>query len=84
MNSLESDDSHYVESIRAAEAVSRFKQSYRMHRMLINLNHLDVNGLDDTDQVRVETASVPLTPMYEGIRRQYTALFPTCKRSRHW
>jgi hypothetical protein len=33
-----------------------FKQSYRMHRILSNLNRLDVDQLDDADRERVETA----------------------------
>ena len=33
-----------------------FKQGYRMHRILSNLNRLDVDRLDDADQERVETA----------------------------
>lgn len=32
------------------------KQGYRMHRVLSNLNRLDVDRLDDKDQERVETA----------------------------
>jgi len=32
------------------------KQGYRMHRVLSNLNRLDVDRLDDADQERVETA----------------------------
>jgi hypothetical protein len=34
----------------------QFKQGYRMHRVLSNLNRLDVDRLDDADQERVETA----------------------------
>ena len=33
-----------------------FKQGYWMHRILSNLNWLDVDRLDDVDQKRVETA----------------------------
>jgi hypothetical protein len=33
-----------------------FKQGYRMHRVLSNLNRLDVNRLDEADRERVETA----------------------------
>jgi len=33
-----------------------FKQGYRMHRVLSNLNRLDVDRLDDADRERVETA----------------------------
>jgi hypothetical protein len=33
-----------------------FKQGYRMHRVLSNLNRVDVNRLDDADRERVETA----------------------------
>jgi hypothetical protein len=33
-----------------------FKQGYRMHCVLSNLNRLDINRLDDADQVRVERA----------------------------
>jgi hypothetical protein len=33
-----------------------FKQGYRMHRILSNLNRLDVDRLDDADRERVETA----------------------------
>jgi len=33
-----------------------FKQGYRMHCVLSNLNQLDVNRLDATDRERVETA----------------------------
>jgi len=33
-----------------------FKQGYRMHRILSNLNQLDVDRLDDADRERVETA----------------------------
>jgi hypothetical protein len=32
------------------------KQGYRMHRVLSNLNRLDLDRLDDKDQERVETA----------------------------
>jgi len=32
-----------------------FKQGYRMHRVLSNLNRLDVDRLDDADRERVET-----------------------------
>jgi len=38
-----------------------FKQGYRMHRVLSNLNRLDVDRLDDADRERVETASKPYT-----------------------
>jgi hypothetical protein len=34
----------------------QFKQGYRMHRVLSNLNRLDVDRLDDADRERVETA----------------------------
>ena len=34
----------------------QFKQGYRMHCVLGNLNHLDVDRLDDADQERVERA----------------------------
>ena len=34
----------------------QFKQGYRMHRVLSNLNQLDVDRLDDADRERVETA----------------------------
>ena len=34
----------------------QFKQGYRMHCVLSNLNRLDVDRLDDADQERVETA----------------------------
>ena len=34
----------------------QFKQGYRMHCVLSNLNRLDIDRLDDTDQERVETA----------------------------
>ncbi|GAA0269636.1 hypothetical protein [Halobacterium noricense] len=33
-----------------------YKQGYRMHRVLSNLNRLDVDRLDDADRERVETA----------------------------
>ena len=33
-----------------------FKQGYRMHRILSNLNRLDVDRLDAADRERVETA----------------------------
>ncbi|APX00330.1 hypothetical protein CHINAEXTREME_21125 (plasmid) [Halobiforma lacisalsi AJ5] len=33
-----------------------FKQGYRMHRVLSNLNRLDVDRLDSADRERVETA----------------------------
>ncbi|WP_130502049.1 hypothetical protein [Natrinema hispanicum] len=33
-----------------------FKQGYRMHRILSNLNRLDADRLDDADQERIETA----------------------------
>ncbi|GAA5434588.1 hypothetical protein [Haloarcula japonica] len=32
------------------------EQGYRMHRVLSNLNRLDVNRLDDPDRERIETA----------------------------
>ena len=32
------------------------EQGYRMHRVLSNLNRLDVDRLDDADRERVETA----------------------------
>jgi hypothetical protein len=34
----------------------QFKQGYRMHCVLSNLNRLDIDQLDDADQERVETA----------------------------
>ncbi|WP_246310481.1 hypothetical protein [Halorarum halophilum] len=34
----------------------QFKQGYWMHRVLSNLNRLDVDRLDDADRERVETA----------------------------
>ena len=34
----------------------QFKQGYRMHCVLSNLDRLDVDRLDDADQERVETA----------------------------
>jgi hypothetical protein len=34
----------------------QFKQGYRMHCVLSNLNRLDVDRLDDADRERVETA----------------------------
>jgi hypothetical protein len=34
----------------------QFKQGYRMHRVLSNLNRLDVDRLDEADRERVETA----------------------------
>ncbi|MDB2239160.1 hypothetical protein [Halorubrum ezzemoulense] len=33
-----------------------FKQGYRIHRILSNLNRLDVDRLNDADRERVETA----------------------------
>ena len=33
-----------------------FKQGYRMHRILSNLNRLDVDRLDIADRERIETA----------------------------
>jgi len=33
-----------------------FKQGYRMHCVLSNLNRLDIDRLDDADQERVERA----------------------------
>ncbi|ELY77192.1 hypothetical protein [Natrinema gari] len=33
-----------------------FKQGYQMHRILSNLNRLDVDRLDAADRERVETA----------------------------
>jgi hypothetical protein len=33
-----------------------FKQGYRMHRILSNLNRLDVDRKEDADRERVETA----------------------------
>jgi hypothetical protein len=33
-----------------------FKQGYWMHRVLSNLNRLDVDRLDDADRERVKTA----------------------------
>jgi hypothetical protein len=38
----------------------QFKQGYRMHCVLSNLNRLDVDRLDDADQERVERARVLL------------------------
>ena len=32
------------------------EQGYRMHRVMSNLNRLDVDRLDDADQERIETA----------------------------
>jgi hypothetical protein len=43
----------------SGEALSmeqEFKQGYRMHRVLSNLNRLDVDRLDGADRERVETA----------------------------
>jgi hypothetical protein len=34
----------------------QFKQGYRMHCVLSNLNRLDVEQLDDADQQRIERA----------------------------
>ena len=34
----------------------QFKQGYRMHCALSNLNRLDIDRLGDADQERVETA----------------------------
>ena len=34
----------------------QFKQGYRMHCVLSNLNRLDIDRLDDADQERVERA----------------------------
>ena len=34
----------------------QFKQGYRMHRVLSNLNQLDVDRLDEADRERVENA----------------------------
>jgi hypothetical protein len=34
----------------------QFKQGYRMHRILSNLNRLDVDRLDEADRERVENA----------------------------
>lgn len=34
----------------------QFRQGYRMHCVLSNLNRLDVDRLDDADQERIETA----------------------------
>ena len=34
----------------------QFKQGYRVHCVLSNLNRLDVDQLDDADQERVKTA----------------------------
>ena len=34
----------------------QFKQGYRMHRVLSNLNQLDVERLDDADRERIKTA----------------------------
>jgi hypothetical protein len=34
----------------------QFEQGYRLHRVLSNLNRLDVDGLEDADQERVERA----------------------------
>jgi len=36
-----------------------FKQGYRMHCVLSNLNRLDIDRLDDADQERVEGKSSP-------------------------
>ena len=47
----------------------QFRQGYRMHCVLSNLNRLDIDRLDDKDQERVETArtlleevSIPTRP----------------------
>jgi hypothetical protein len=34
----------------------QFKQGYRMHRILSNLNRLDVDRFDEADRERVENA----------------------------
>lgn len=34
----------------------QFKQGYRMHCVLSNLNRLHIDRLDDADQERIETA----------------------------
>jgi len=36
-----------------------FKQGYRMHCVPSNLNRLDIDRLDDADQERVESKSLP-------------------------
>jgi hypothetical protein len=41
---------------KALPMEQEFKQGYRMHRILSNLNRLDVDRLDDADRERVETA----------------------------
>jgi len=61
VGSLKSDDSHPEVSIRAGSGEAlpmnqQVEQGYRMHRVLSNLNRLDVDRLDDADQERVETA----------------------------
>ncbi len=43
-------------SSEALPMEQEFKQGYRMHRVLSNLNRLDVDRLDDADRERVETA----------------------------
>ncbi|WP_423751777.1 hypothetical protein [Salinirarus marinus] len=40
----------------------QFKQSYRMHRVLSNLNRLDVDRLDDADRERVGDRQELLIP----------------------
>lgn len=45
-----------------------FKQGYRMHHILSNLNRLDVNRLDDADRERVETARGRLHSLYGVLR----------------
>ena len=65
-----------------------FKQGYRMHRVLSNLNRLDVDRLDDADRERVETAIDILPALkgedsrpalgYCGLRR---GLFLRCERT---
>ena len=37
---------------KALPMEQEFKQGYRMHRVLSNLNRLDVDRLDDTDRER--------------------------------
>ena len=61
MGSHQSDDSHREASVRAGERCrapmnQQVELDYRMHRVLTNLNRLDVDRLDDADQERVETA----------------------------
>ncbi|MFD1635361.1 hypothetical protein ACOZ4L_16335 (plasmid) [Haloplanus ruber] len=43
-----------------------FKQGYRMHRILSNLNRLDVDRLDDADRERLRTEILPTKPSPSG------------------